>query len=90
MYLASSLDLASRRYVGWAMRDTLDTELALRALDMAIARRRPAPGLVFHSDRGVQPGFNRSSQQVEVRWIVRRCTMLRQGCASRASCGVGC
>ena len=54
LYLAIVLDLASRRVVGWAMRPTLEAELALTALRMAIARRQPAPGLIHHSDRGVQ------------------------------------
>lgn len=54
LYLAVVLDLASRRVVGWAMRSTLDQELALAALRMAIADRRPAPGLLHHSDRGSQ------------------------------------
>jgi hypothetical protein len=54
LYLATVLDLASRRVVGWAMRDTLDAELALSALRMAIAARHPAPGLIHHSDRGSQ------------------------------------
>ena len=54
LYLAAVLDLGSRRCVGWAMRDTLDAELAISALEMAITTRRPAPGLVHHSDRGSQ------------------------------------
>jgi putative transposase len=54
LYLAVVLDLASRRVIGWAMRDHLEAELALSALRMALARRRPAPGLIHHSDRGVQ------------------------------------
>lgn len=54
LYLAVVLDLASRRVVGWAMRDTLHGELATSALQMAIDARRPAPGLVHHSDRGIQ------------------------------------
>jgi transposase InsO family protein len=54
LYLAAVLDLASRRCVGWAMRDTLDAELAISALEMAIATRRPDPGLIHHSDRGSQ------------------------------------
>lgn len=54
MYLATVLDLASRRCVGWAMRDTMEDELVLSALRMACAVRRPAPGLMFHSDRGSQ------------------------------------
>ena len=54
LYLAVVLDLASRRAVGWAMDETLEATLPLGALRMAIARRRPAPGLVHHSDRGSQ------------------------------------
>jgi putative transposase len=50
LYLAVVLDLFSRRVVGWAMADHLGHELALAALDMAIARGRPEPGLVHHSD----------------------------------------
>lgn len=54
LYLAVVLDLASRRIVGWAMRPTLETPLAVAALQMALTERRPASGLVHHSDRGVQ------------------------------------
>jgi putative transposase len=73
LYLAVVLDLFSRRVVGWAMADHLGHELALAALDMAIARRRPAAGLVHHSDRGVQGGFRWSSQHRGggwLRWLV--------------------
>jgi putative transposase len=52
LFLAIVLDLYSRRIVGWAMHPTIGRELVLEALNMAIAERRPAPGLVFHSDRG--------------------------------------
>jgi putative transposase len=52
LYLATILDLASRRCVGWAMRDTLEGELAISALQMALTARQPAPGLIHHSDRG--------------------------------------
>jgi len=54
LYLATVLDLGSRRCVGWAMRDTMEVELALRALHMACEARHPAPGLIHHSDRGSQ------------------------------------
>jgi putative transposase len=63
LYLAVVLDLASRRVVGWAMRHTLERGLTLDALRMAVAARRPAPGVLHHSDRGSQPGFKRSSQR---------------------------
>jgi len=53
-YLATVMDLYSRRIVGWAMQSTLERSLTLRALEMAVAQRRPAPGLIHHSDRGVQ------------------------------------
>jgi transposase InsO family protein len=52
LYLAAIIDLFARRVVGWAASDTNDTKLALAALAMATARRRPARGLVHHSDRG--------------------------------------
>jgi transposase InsO family protein len=54
LYLAAVLDLGSRRCVGWAMRPDLDGELTESALRMACAARRPAPGLIHHSDRGGQ------------------------------------
>jgi putative transposase len=54
LYLATVLDLGSRRCVGWAMQDTMDVSLPLRALEQAIATRRPPPGLLHHSDRGGQ------------------------------------
>jgi putative transposase len=54
LYLAVVLDLASRRIVGWAMRPTLGRDLAIAALQAALADRRPPPGLVHHSDRGSQ------------------------------------
>jgi putative transposase len=54
LYLATVLDLASRRCVGWAMRDQMDGELTLSALRMACQARHPVPGLVHHSDRGTQ------------------------------------
>lgn len=54
LYLAFILDVHSRRIVGWAMESHLRTELVVDALQMAIWRRKPAPGLVHHSDQGVQ------------------------------------
>ena len=54
LYLATVLDLGSRRCVGWAMRDTMEVDLVLSALRMAREARRPGPGLIFHSDRGSQ------------------------------------
>lgn len=54
LYLAVLLDLFSRRVVGWSMSDSLATELPLRALQMALHARRPARGLIHHTDRGCQ------------------------------------
>jgi putative transposase len=54
LYLAFVLDVYSRRIVGWAMEGHLRTELVIDALQMAVWRRKPAPGLVHHSDQGVQ------------------------------------
>jgi putative transposase len=54
LYLAVVLDAYSRRVVGWAMADHLRAELVVDALEMALRRRRPAPGLVHHSDHGGQ------------------------------------
>jgi transposase InsO family protein len=53
-YLAVVLDAFSRRAIGWAMAEHLKASLALAALEMALASRAIAPGLVHHSDRGVQ------------------------------------
>jgi putative transposase len=54
IYLCSVLDLYSRRVVGWALSCDLSAELVLAAVAMAVMRRRPPKGLMFHSDRGVQ------------------------------------
>ena len=54
IYLAVVLDAFSRRAIGWALDSTLEAKLTVAALEMALERRRPAPGLVHHSDRGVQ------------------------------------
>ncbi len=54
MYLAAILDLFSRRVVGWSIEPYVDRTLALDALGMALRTRRPEPGLLHHSDRGVQ------------------------------------
>lgn len=54
LYVAALVDRCSRRCVGWAMGEDLTTALPLAALDMALVHRRPAAGLVHHSDRGSQ------------------------------------
>jgi transposase InsO family protein len=54
LYLATVIDLGSRRVVGWSMADHMRAELICDALGMAIEHRRPGEGLIFHSDRGSQ------------------------------------
>jgi putative transposase len=53
-YLATVIDLASRKVVGWALADHMRTEMVIDALEMAFTGRRPPPGAIFHSDRGCQ------------------------------------
>lgn len=54
VFLAVVLDAWSRKVIGWHLARTLKTELALKAVEMAIEQRAPKPGLVHHSDRGIQ------------------------------------
>jgi transposase InsO family protein len=65
LFLATVIDIASRRVVGYAMADHLRTSLVADALGNAVAARDPDPGVVFHSDRGCQGGFNQSSQHFD-------------------------
>ena len=64
LYLAMVLDVYSRKIIGWAMDTNMRTELILDALQMAVTQRQPS-GVIHHSDRGSQGGFNRSSQHPE-------------------------
>ena len=66
VYLAVVLDAFSRRVVGWAINRSLRSTVAVDALKQAIKSRKPLPGLVHHSDRGVQGGFNRWSQHLHL------------------------
>jgi len=86
LYLAAIQDAFSRRIVGWAMADHMRSELVLDALQMALARRRPGPGLVHHSDQGSQPGLNRSSQH---RVLERNLDAEADECAARGGLLVG-
>jgi putative transposase len=54
LYLVAVLDVYTRRVLGWSMHDHLDATQMIAALQMAIARRKPRPGLIVHSDRGAQ------------------------------------
>jgi putative transposase len=72
VYTAFVIDAFSRYIVGWRVSASLHADLALDALEMALWQRRhqELDGLVHHSDRGVQPGFNGRSQHREVERIV--------------------
>lgn len=69
-FLAVILDVWSRRVVGWAVRDQLDTHLTLEALRQALARREVLPGLIHHSDRGVQYACSDYMAELEKHHII--------------------
>jgi putative transposase len=77
VYLAVLLDAFSRSCVGWALQRSLETALVLEGLRMALRRRRPAAGLVHHSDRGVQYASRDYTQMLEQHGI--RISMSRRG-----------
>ncbi|MFT5726848.1 MAG: putative transposase [Desulforhopalus sp.] len=77
LYLAIVLDLFSRRVVGWSIGDRIKKELVMKALEMAIGRRRPAPGLLFHSDRGSQYCSKAFQRMLKNNGMV--CSMSRKG-----------
>ena len=77
VYLAVLLDAFSRRCVGWALQRSLEAALVLEGLRMALRRRRAAPGLVHHSDRGVQYASRDYTQVLEQHGI--RISMSRRG-----------
>ena len=94
VYAAFVLDTFSRRIVGWQLSQNLYTDLALDALNMGIWCRTHTGGdlsqLVHHSDRGVQGGFNWSSQHRFSGANIARSGVLRWECSSRVLCGVAC
>lgn len=77
LYLAGEIDLCSRRVVGWSIQGHLRADLALDALRMAIAGRDPEPGLIHHSDRGVQYACGVYAAELEAARI--RASMSRKG-----------
>ena len=90
LYLASLLDMASRRVLGFALGEHHDAALTHGALAMAVAvRGGQVPGVIMHTDRGSEGGFTRSSQ----RCLSDRCQGTRRGLplvsSSRVSCEVG-
>ena len=78
LYLATVIDLESRRVVGFAMADHMRAELVCDALEMAIEQRRPAPGLIFHSDRGSQYTSGQFRQLLAQHDIVQSLSRPRQ------------
>lgn len=78
LYLAAVLDLATRKVVGWAMRDHMRAELTLSALTMAAQRQRPPAGLLQHSDRGSQYAADAYVAQLAAIGAVP--SMSRRGC----------
>ena len=77
LYLAVIIDLYSRLVVGWAMRENMQTDLALDALRMALTKRRPAKGLIHHSDRGSQYASG-DHRALLADWGIK-CSMSRKG-----------
>lgn len=77
IYLAVLLDAFSRRVIGWALGRTLQAELAVSALTMALRQRNPPAGLVHHSDRGVQYASHQYTGVLAERQI--RISMSRKG-----------
>jgi transposase InsO family protein len=77
LYLAAVEDLYSRRIVGWAMSERIDSRLVVDALEMAVARRLPGAGLVAHSDRGSQYASEHYQRLLASHGIT--CSMSRRG-----------
>lgn len=77
LYLAVLLDLYSRKVVGWAMSDQVNTDLVNQALEMAVGRRRPARGLLHHTDRGSQYASHAYRDQLRRHGMI--CSMSGKG-----------
>jgi len=90
LYLAVIIDLFNRQVVGWSMKPHMRQDLVVDALRMAWFRRRPAPGLIMHSDRGSQGGFNRSSQHRVTRRILGTHSVLLPVSSSPTFCVAYC
>lgn len=77
LYLATTLDLWGRKIVGWSMSERMTKTLACDALEMALACRKPEPGLIHHSDRGSQYASKEFQHLLDRHQI--RCSMSRKG-----------
>jgi putative transposase len=84
LYLAGVLDLGSRRVVGWAMGESLETSLPMDALQMALRHRRPSAGLLHHSDRGSQYASEAYREQLAA-WGVTPSMSRRGNCYDNAA-----
>ncbi|MFC4960667.1 DDE-type integrase/transposase/recombinase, partial [Streptomyces mauvecolor] len=94
IYLATVIDLFSRRLLGYAMGARHDAELVVASLSMAAATRGgDVKGVIFHSDRGSEGGFNQSSQHLDFGGVQDRYRGLEQEdrrCAGGTSAAVAC
>ncbi len=77
LYLAIVMDLYSRKIVGWSLERNMSVAMVKKALIMAIGRRKPEPGLIHHSDRGVQYACNEYRQLLQNHGIIS--SMSRSG-----------
>lgn len=77
LYLAVVMDFFNREIVGWSLKERLAADLVSDALTMGWFRRRPAPGLIHHSDRGVQ--YASQAFQAKLAEYGMRCSMSRKG-----------
>ena len=77
LYLTVVMDLYSRKIVGWSMKDRLYREIVLDAFNQALGRRNPPPGLIFHSDHGVQYASKEFREALKARGVL--CSMSRTG-----------
>ena len=77
LYLAVVIDLYSRRVVGWSINKRMTKQLVMDAVLMAIWKRKPAPGLIFHSDRGSQYCSNNFQRLLKTHGILS--SMSRKG-----------
>jgi transposase InsO family protein len=77
LYLCVIQDLYSRKIVGWAMAETIKSSLVCKAFKMALQHRQPEPGLLFHSDRGVQYAAEEYQALLSRNRVI--CSMSRKG-----------
>ena len=92
LFLAVVIDLFSRQVVGWSLRHDMTRDIVIDALRMAWFKRHPSKqaGLMFHSDRGSQGAFNRSSQHSIVEHILGARSQLQLASSSRALSAASC